>query len=323
MSDGRFVSRSIVTDRKVHALRDYRSKFLFTTTIPHLDRDGRISGDPLEFLALVAPMDRSISEDDGLEVMEDFVRVGLAKRYVDERGQWVLWFPGFTKNQRGMRYDREAPSKFGPESPDDGPAPDQGESSPDPDLLRTYSGPTPDSGGDDAGALRQSCGSPPASMASESGSGRVKLREVKLREVHTSTESPSGPDEPVQGEQGNSVRVSKRAAEVQQVFDVWLNEHVEPSHQDQAKLNTKRRRAIEARLREGYTADRLIAAIRGVKRSPYHMGENESGTKYTDLVTVLRDGAQVEKFEGLAAGPPRRRASGFGGREEGGGPCLA
>lgn len=95
-----------------------------------------------------------------------------------------------------------------------------------------------------------------------------------------------------------------KADAVRQVFDAWLEEHVDPSQRSKCKLNGKRREKIRARLREGYSAERLIAAIRGVKFSPWHMGENPEGKRYTDLATILRDGAQVEKFEALLVSPP-------------------
>jgi hypothetical protein len=95
---------------------------------------------------------------------------------------------------------------------------------------------------------------------------------------------------------------------VRLVFDSWLAEHVAPAQHAKCKLNGKRRRVIEARLREQYRPEQLIDAIRGVKLSRYHMGENDTGTRYTDLVTILRDGAQVEKFEALLAGPPKPRS---------------
>lgn len=88
---------------------------------------------------------------------------------------------------------------------------------------------------------------------------------------------------------------------VRLVFDAWLEEHVDPKQRAKCKLNGKRRQKIQARLRE-YPADRLIAAIRGVKRSPFHMGDNPEGKRWTDLAVILRDGEQVEKFEALLDG---------------------
>jgi hypothetical protein len=92
------------------------------------------------------------------------------------------------------------------------------------------------------------------------------------------------------------------------VFEAWLDEHIDPAQRAKCKFNGKRRRAVEARLREGYEPERLIAAIRGVKLSRWHMGENADGRRYTGIETILRDGAQVEKFEALLTDPPQPRA---------------
>jgi hypothetical protein len=103
---------------------------------------------------------------------------------------------------------------------------------------------------------------------------------------------PSGPDKP---------------DPVRQVFDAWLEELVDPAQRGKCKLNAKRKATIKARLRE-YPPERLIAAIRGVKLSRWHMGENPDGRRYTGIETILRDGAQVEKFEALLTDPPQPRA---------------
>jgi hypothetical protein len=112
------------------------------------------------------------------------------------------------------------------------------------------------------------------------------------RDMSESAPPPLGPDKP---DPSDSVRL---------VFDAWLSEHVDPAHHAKCKLNGKRKALIKARLRERYTPDQLIAAIRGVKNSRWHMGENDEGRRYTGLETILRDGAQVEKFESLPPSSP-------------------
>lgn len=87
------------------------------------------------------------------------------------------------------------------------------------------------------------------------------------------------------------------------VFAEW--QHV--MGQPKALFTGKRRRNVEARLMEGYTHERLIAAVRGCKNSPHHMGKNDRNTKYNDLELICRDATFVEKFEALAngaRGPP-------------------
>src|SRR5208282_2620602 len=69
-----------------------------------------------------------------------------------------------------------------------------------------------------------------------------------------------------------------------------------------AKIGEKRRRAIVARLGEGYTVEQLKRAVDGVLKSPYHMGQNDSGTKYDDIELICRSASHVDKFIDLADG---------------------
>lgn len=62
-------------------------------------------------------------------------------------------------------------------------------------------------------------------------------------------------------------------------------------------LDTKRAKLI-TRAVDTHGADTVEAAIRGVGLSPWHMGKNPQGKKYTDLELVLRDAAHVERFAG-------------------------
>lgn len=77
---------------------------------------------------------------------------------------------------------------------------------------------------------------------------------------------------------------------------VWANAHVAP------KLTKERRTRIKARLAEGYTVADLCLALDGVKHDPWLMGTADGARPggYRDVMTVLRDGAQVERLMGLA-----------------------
>jgi hypothetical protein len=71
-----------------------------------------------------------------------------------------------------------------------------------------------------------------------------------------------------------------------------------------AKFTPEREKNVRARLKDGYTVDRLFKAIRGNKLSPHHQGQNETGTIYDDLELICRDGKRVEMFEAIADRPP-------------------
>lgn len=91
---------------------------------------------------------------------------------------------------------------------------------------------------------------------------------------------------------------------VKLVFAAWLSAHVDPKQWNRTKLNGVRRAKIRARLTEGYAPERLVAAINGALRSKWNMGDNPEGKEYRELVTLLRDGAQVERLSALVDAPP-------------------
>lgn len=87
------------------------------------------------------------------------------------------------------------------------------------------------------------------------------------------------------------------------VFEFWKQARKKP----RAKFDRKRRKRIEARLREGFTPEQLKAAISNARNDPFLMGENENCRVYDGIETLLRDAAQVERL--LALVRPRHGAS--------------
>jgi hypothetical protein len=83
------------------------------------------------------------------------------------------------------------------------------------------------------------------------------------------------------------------ASKVNQIFTYWREAMNKTS---MAKLTDKRKKSIQARLREGYSVDQIKQAINGCAQSPYHMGRNDSGTVYDDLTLICRSGDKLEQF---------------------------
>lgn len=107
-------------------------------------------------------------------------------------------------------------------------------------------------------------------------------------------------DEPPEGVTHDPQDVQKKRSKeeeaISRIFDAWKTTMKHP----RAKLVKARRSRIRARLREGYTADELIAAIKGARQDPWLMGKDRrSPRKYDDLDTILRDGIQVERLSAL------------------------
>lgn len=116
-------------------------------------------------------------------------------------------------------------------------------------------------------------------------------------------EQPAG-EEPAQEAHGAAAR---------KVFDFWCAEHNHPN----AKFDRKRRGRIIARFKEGFSGRDLCFAIRGAKKDPFLMGENDRGRVYDGLETILRDAPQVERLIALAGHSRVRNGTGnlFDARE--------
>jgi hypothetical protein len=79
---------------------------------------------------------------------------------------------------------------------------------------------------------------------------------------------------------------------VYEVFDYWRKVMEKPK----SNLTRERRKAIEGRLRDGYTVEQIKGAIDGCSRSAFHMGENDQGRRYDDLELICRSGSKLEGF---------------------------
>lgn len=85
------------------------------------------------------------------------------------------------------------------------------------------------------------------------------------------------------------------------VFEHWRTVWRHP----QATFDAKRRKRIEARLKE-FTVGQLQSAISGFLHSPWHCGTDPkgNGTVYDGIETLLRDASQVERGLALLSNPP-------------------
>jgi hypothetical protein len=109
MATGRFLSASIATDAQLAQLSP-TAELLYLKCIPHLDRDGMITGQPLALLGIVSPMRFSEMQAGMTAAVEEWVAVGLVVRFASPVGP-VLFFKGFLKQQT-LKYSRERPSQF-------------------------------------------------------------------------------------------------------------------------------------------------------------------------------------------------------------------
>ena len=109
MARGRMVATTIALDPEFNGMSDV-AQLCFLRAVPHLDRDGLIIGQPAALWATIAPLQSAwlpLMQD----IVNEWVRAGLVIVFDTKIGP-VLYFDGFHKNQVGLRYDREPPSRL-------------------------------------------------------------------------------------------------------------------------------------------------------------------------------------------------------------------
>ncbi len=68
---------------------------------------------------------------------------------------------------------------------------------------------------------------------------------------------------------------------------------------ERSKFTKEREAKLRARLREGYTLEECASAVRGLKKSRWHMGENPEGRVWDEWNLIFQSGAKLEKFRDL------------------------
>lgn len=148
MPAGRFISKSIAVNKQLRRV-SLEADFLFQRCIPHLDREGRMEGEPEIVRAIACPLRAEMTTEKVEHALRELDAAELVVWYnVD--GETCLEFPGFKTHQPGMKPEREAASRI----------------------------PTPPK-------TPRKSGSTPAKVRTKSGLGPVEVppREVKLSEV--------------------------------------------------------------------------------------------------------------------------------------------
>lgn len=111
MASGRFLSTSVSEDVRLNGI-SVEAQMLYLMTIPHLDRDGIINGNPSVLRGRVCPL-REDFQSKMTAIINEWVQVGLVIKYT-AGDDTALWFKGFSKNNPLTHYGREKASKFAP-----------------------------------------------------------------------------------------------------------------------------------------------------------------------------------------------------------------
>lgn len=99
--------------------------------------------------------------------------------------------------------------------------------------------------------------------------------------------------------------LKSKTAQAVEIFEYWKKEH---NRSGRTVFDSKRKGAVMARLAD-YPPDFIKQAIRGIKQSKMHMGDNERQEVYDDLELICRNSTNLEKFAALDVAKIPARAS--------------
>jgi len=99
--------------------------------------------------------------------------------------------------------------------------------------------------------------------------------------------------EPITNNQLNIKELSAKADPACEIFAYWVSVMGKTGA---AKLTPKRKKSVQARLRDGYTLDQIKNAIDNCRADPWSMGENDRHTQFNDLELICRTGEKLESF---------------------------
>lgn len=111
MARGRMINITIAEDETFNAM-SIDAQFVFMRTLPHLDRDGLITGNTTLLHSKVTPLLPEYGPKMA-DIIQEWIANEFVMKYQDGKKD-VLFFLNFRKNQYGMRYDKEGPSTFAP-----------------------------------------------------------------------------------------------------------------------------------------------------------------------------------------------------------------
>jgi hypothetical protein len=111
MAQGRMLSKSASEDEALNRC-SLEAHLLYVQTLPHLDRDGLITGRPLLLWRLALPLRVDFIDITG-RLIDEWVQHGLVVRYAGKDGP-VLFFKGFRQHNAKIYYEEERPSVYPP-----------------------------------------------------------------------------------------------------------------------------------------------------------------------------------------------------------------
>lgn len=258
-------------------------RILFQGLWCHADREGALEDRPRLLKTVILPYD----ECDIDQMLGDLADRGFIVRYETD-GRRLVWIPQFDKHQKPHR--REAPSEL--------PKPTEEQRK---TKSTTKDMPEHDLGHVEPGGLWLMVN---GLLSLDNGVAKNPERPAdQVTATGTTEPPPEAIDKPKERRKADSpLRQLPGPPSVGAlVFEHWRQVMGRGAS---AKFTKDRRRAVEARLKEGYSTDDLKLAVDGCAVTPHNIGQNAQGTRFDDLELICRSGGHVERFIGNARAPP-------------------
>lgn len=248
------------------------ARLLFAGLWTLADREGRLEDRPKRIKADVLPYDDAVDIDELLDALDEY---GFIVRYIAE-GERYIEIVKFHKHQHPHR--REAASTI----------PAWNEKVHTKARADTRLGTHHDAPGHDQGTTK----------ASTSRVGNeIQVHVHKKDNTYVVSGKGQDRDSPGQGQAPTKACTEQ----VREVFAYWQAIMNSP----RSALDAKRTRLIAAALKLGYSVADLKRAIDGCRVSPFHMGQNEKGTKFNGLDLIMRNAEKIDQFIAFADAPPK------------------
>ena len=77
-----------------------------------------------------------------------------------------------------------------------------------------------------------------------------------------------------------------------EIFEYWCD----VMNKKRSAFSPKRKKVIEARLKDGYPVDEIKTAIINCSNTPHNMGRNENNKEYNDIELICRSSEKLEQF---------------------------
>jgi len=132
--------------------------------------------------------------------------------------------------------------------------------------------------------------------ASEGTSEGSQYKKIKKSNNLIDNNIPEGESE---------MEAEKVKAEATQIFDFY--KEVFAGFFTKISFTPQRRKAVESRLKDGYSPKAIKMAIFNIRKSAYHCGENDGGKFYADLTLICRNATKVEEWMNYQ---PKKTAAG-------------